>query len=132
MVETCPCCGARSSVADPLVAACDVLVRRALELIGKRLQSAERSRYSDPRMAGRSVTEAHLVWQPTPAQVDKALASAWGMVPDLVELHGCCGTTPDEVVAVLDRYVRDLVVTMAGHDPDELRYRLAAYLGVPA
>lgn len=128
--KRCDYCGARDAVADPLVAACDVLVLRALELVGSRIIRADRSRWS--RFGDRPKHEAYLVWQADPDQIDRALDGAWTTVPLIVRDHGCCGLTVDEVVATLDRYVRDLVQTMTGHSVVELRYRMAAYLGVPA
>lgn len=128
--DTCPCCGAvRVATGDPLVAAADVLVYRALELVGKRLVRVERSRYQ--RMDGRGWHEAHLLWQADDALVDKALAGAWEAVPAVLTEHGCCGATPEQMTLVLDRYVRDLLATGTGHSVTELRYRLGAYLGVP-
>jgi hypothetical protein len=128
--KRCDVCGARDAAADPLVAACDVLVLRALERIGNDLLSVERSRRG--ALVDRPRHEAHLRWQPDPERLDRALGGAWTHVPYLIAEHGCCGLTVDEVTATLDRYVRDLVQTMTGHSVVELRYRMAAYLGVPA
>lgn len=128
--DVCPCCGtAHVSVGDPLVAVCDVLVLRALELIGKRVVRFERSRYQ--RMNGRPWHEAHLLWPADRKAVDQGLAEAWDQVAPLLAEHGCCGATPEQVALVLDRYVRDLCAVMQGHSTEELRYRLSAYVGVP-
>lgn len=116
--------------AAALVAACDVLILRALERVGNDLLSTERSRRG--ALNGRPRHEAHLRWQPEPGRVDKALAGAWEHVPYVVDQYGCCGVEAVEVTATLDRYVRDLIVTMQGHDVVELQYRMTAYLGVPA
>lgn len=131
MADVCPCCRQRveAAGADPLVAACDMLVLRALELVGKRIVRADRSRYA--RMGDQPWHEAHLNWQPDPNTVDRGLAGAWDAVPVLLIEHGCCGLSPDQLVVVLDRYVRDLLAVGAGHAVGELRYRLGAYLGVP-
>ena len=128
--KRCDCCGARDGVADPLVAACDVLVLRALELVGARVIRSDRSRWA--RFGDRPKHEAHLVWQADEDQVERALEGAWTSVSLIVGEHGCCGVDSAEVVATLDRYVRDLVLTMTGHSALELRYRMTAYLGVPA
>lgn len=127
--EACPYCGCNTEAGDPLVAACDVLVIRALELVGKRLVRLDRSRYA--RMGTRPWHEAHVLWQADRALVDKALGDAWTSVPAVVSEHGCCSLTADQLVVVLDRYVRDCVDAMAGHDVGELRVRLGAYLGLP-
>lgn len=127
--EACPYCGCETAAGDPLVAACDVLVLRALELVGKRLVRLDRSRYA--RMGDRPWHEAHVLWQADRNLVDKALADAWTSVPAVVAEHGCCSLTADQLAVVLDRYVRDCVDAMAGHDVGELRVRLGAYLGLP-
>ena len=124
----CVTCGGIDAPAEPLVAACDVLVLRALERIGNDLLSVERARRG--ALKDRPRHEAHLRWQPAPERLDKALSGAWTHVDYLVAEHGCCGLSSVEVAATLDRYVRDLVQTMTGHDVRELRYRMAAYLGV--
>lgn len=126
---TCKCCGgpaAHESVA--LVAACDMLVLRALELLGKRIVRLDRSRFA--RFTGRPFHEAHLMWQPDDKAVEQALADAWTTVDLVLDEHGCCGITVQQLTLILDRYVRDLVVTMTGHSTIELRYRLGVYIDV--
>jgi hypothetical protein len=125
----CDCCGADRNVGDPLVAVCDVLVIRALELVGKRIVRFDRSRYG--RMGDRPWHEAHTLWQADDKAVDGGLGDAWQSVPMLTAEHGCCGADPAQVALLLDRYVRDLCATQTGHAVEELRYRLSAYLGVP-
>lgn len=128
MTGDCPTCG-RPPEGDVLVAACDVLILRALELVGKRLVRVDRSRYA--RLGDRPWHDAHLVWQADEAMTDRALRDAWTTVPAVVREHGCCDLTPDELRRVLDRYARDLIAAGRGHDVDELRMRLSAYLGLP-
>lgn len=108
-----------------LIAACDVLVLRALELIGKRVVRVERSRYA--RLGDRPFYEAHTIWQPDATQLDKALESAWDLVPHVVRVHGKPDVSLTEIRLVLDRYVRELVRSTRGHDVTELAYRLRAY-----
>lgn len=113
-----------------MVAACDMLVIRALELLGKRVVTrARRGRWEQTNLPWH---QAHILWQADRNQIDAALTDAWTAIPSMIEEHGCCGATPAELTAVLDRYVRDLVQMKMGHDVIELRYRLGAYLGVPA
>lgn len=128
--DRCPTCGQHiERPADPLVAACDMLVVRALELLGKRVVTrARRGRWEQTNLPWH---QAHVLWQADGAQVNAALADAWTPVPEVIEEHGCCGASPAQLTAVLDRYVRDLVQMKMGHDVTELRYRLGAYLGVP-
>ena len=125
--DLCPCCGT-VTVADhdPLVAACDVLVYRALELIGKRIVRIDRSRFG--RMGDRPWHEAHLLWQPDDKCVDQGLADAWLSVDAVLSEHGCCGITTEQLTLILDRYVRDLCLTMQGHSTTELRYRLDVFV----
>lgn len=138
-MTVCQCCGQPAPAGQPttpvnpeaaLTAACDVLVMRALELLGKRIVRSERSRFR--RMGDRPFHEAHVLWQPDPSMVDKALADAWTTVEQVLTDHGCCGVTVDQLTLVLDRYVRDMVVTMRGHSLQELRYRLGVYVGASA
>jgi hypothetical protein len=114
------------AITDPaLIAACDVLVVRALELVGKRLVRVDRSRYA--RLAGRPFHEAHLLWQPDAEMLDKALAGAWTQVPQVVRDHSTSGVEPRWVSLALDRYVRDLVRASRGHEVDHLRYVLRVF-----
>lgn len=127
----CPCCGSPNQAAHlPLVAACDVLVLRALERVGNHILRVERSRFA--RLGSRPRHEAYLLWQPDEPLIDKGLDGAWDALPLVCDEHGCCNVRPDEVATVLDRYVRDLLLTMVGHTTRDLRYRLTAYLNVPA
>ena len=96
----CPVCGSLTgqslATASPLLAVCDVLVIRALEVTGKRIVRAERSRF---RILGtRPMHEAHTIWRPTPDLVEKSLRSAWAVVPALMDSYGCCGITAVNVI----------------------------------
>lgn len=108
-----------------LIAACDVLVLRALELIGKRIVRVDRSRFG--RLNGRPFHEAHLLWQPDQSQIDRALETAWDLVPHVVRVHGRPDVSAAEIRLVLDRHVRELVKSTRGHDVTELAYRLGAF-----
>lgn len=79
-------------------------------------------------MGDHPMTVAHLLWQADAATLDRALAGCWdGMLDRVLDEHH-----PDAdvaaVAAVLDRYVRDLVVEQVGHRLDELRVRLGPVL----
>lgn len=108
-----------------LVAACDVLVLRALELVGKRIVRAERSRFG--RIGDKPFHEAHVLWQPDSEMLEKSLATAWTFLPQIVGTHAMPHVSPKQVELVLDRYVRDLVTQMRGHDVMDLRYCLKAF-----
>lgn len=132
-VSPCPCCGGYSSTmlrssASPLLAVCDVLVLRALEVAGKRIVRAERSRFRV--MGTRPWHVAHTLWQPDQAQVTKSLTNAWDVVPALLDAHGCCNVTAWQVTKCLDDYASDLLLTGTAHDLDELRYRFRSVLGI--
>ena len=128
----CPVCGTYSinpgAQSSALLGVCDVLVIRALETVGKRIVRVDRSRYQ--RLGGRPWHLAHTVWPPNGDMIDKALHDAWNVVPPLLNVHGCCGITAQQVTDVLDAYCRDLLITQTGHDVNELRYRFEAFLGI--
>lgn len=131
-LATCPMCGAKSLPVSyqtsALLAVCDVLVIRALEAVGKRIVRVDRSRFA--RLGTKPWHLAHTLWQPDKAMTDKALAGAWDVVPAMLDEHGCCGITSHQVTAMLDSYVRDLLITGTGHATTELRYRFEAFLGL--
>jgi hypothetical protein len=124
-IAPCPCCGALTgttlAVSSPLLAVCDVLVIRALEVTGKRIVRAERSRF---RVLGtRPWHEAHTIWRPSQEHVAKSLQNAWDVIPALLDVHGCCGLTTVQVVDCLNQYATDLLITGTQHSLGELRYR---------
>lgn len=103
----------------PLVTACDVLVLKALEAVGKRLVRSDRARY---RVLGaRPFHEAHCLWLAPPDLVSKALRSAWDVVPSL------CMHVPDipNLTSVLDMYVKAVIAAQKPHDVNDLARLLA-------
>jgi hypothetical protein len=133
-VVPCTCCGSYTgetlSTSSQILAVSDVLVVRALEAVGKRIVRAERARYQ--KMGARLWHEAHTVWPPPPddSAVSRTLASAWEIVPVLLQTHGHPGATSRQVTELLDAYVRDLLITGTAHTFAELRYRFAHNLGI--
>lgn len=113
---------------DAIVAVCDVLVLRALEVTGKRIVKLDRSRFS--KMGNNPWHVAHTIWQPDSHIVNKALAGAWDILPIMVEAHGCCGIGVASTAKMLDDYTRDLLVTGRKHNLDDLRYRFESRLHV--
>jgi hypothetical protein len=107
-----------------LAAACDMVVLRALELVGKRVARDERSRHGALRRSGKEWHEAHTLWTPEPHQVDAALAGAWALLPRLSSEHGCCGLADPALVLILDGYVRELVASSRPHEYANLQRRL--------
>lgn len=109
----------RPAAPTPLVAACDALVLKALESVGKRLVRYDRARY---RVLGtRPFHEAHCLWPAPASLVDKALCSAWDVVPSL------CMHVPDipNLTSVLDMYVKAVVDSQKPHDCNDLANVLA-------
>lgn len=103
----------------PLVTACDVLVLKALEAVGKRLVRSDRARY---RVLGtRPFHEAHCLWEAPDDLVSKALRSAWDVVPSL------CIHVPDipNLTSVLDMYVKAVIAAQKPHDVNDLARLLA-------
>lgn len=129
----CPVCGAitlvPSSSASTLLAVCDVLVRKALEQLGKYLVRASRPRFR--QLGNRPWLLAHTLWTPDDAMVSKALRGAWDVVPALLDIHGCCGITSVQVVDMLNVYVHDLAVTGMAHDISLLHARFVNGLNLP-
>lgn len=128
----CPLCGsftgATLATASPLLAVCDVLVIRALEVAGKRIVRAERSRFRT--LGTRPWHVAHTIWRPDQVHVTKSLQNAWDVVPALLDSYGCCGVTSRQVTRCLDQYTADLLITGTPHDVNELRYRFSSVLGI--
>lgn len=119
MNEPCPACG--HVEIEPLVAACDVLVRRALELLGKRTLTGKMRR---PRP---DWTTAYLFHHIEPDKLEKSLADAWELIPHVVVTHGCCGIQEEELELALTSYVIDLVLDHAPHTSDLLAEKLSAF-----
>lgn len=116
----------RPTTAQPgLLGAADVLVVRALELVGKRIVRVERSRYRS--LNGRPFHEAHTLWQPDTEMLNKALAGAWSQVPQVVRDHGHASVDAGQVELALDRYVRDLVRARRDHSVADLAYVMRAF-----
>ena len=101
--RACQCCGV-----DPLAVACEALVVRALEVLGKRIVRSSRGPHRDAYHAGeRQWHEAHLDHRPSPSHVDATLAKAWDLVPDVCRQWG--EPDPDAVADRLDWYTRWLI-----------------------
>lgn len=112
--------------AQVLVAACDMLVLRALELIGKRVVRDDRSRFLTLQATGRAWFEAYTIWAPEPAQVDAALSTAWANCDRIVAFYGHWGYTETTLKSALDGYVRQLVEYSHPHNRGALTDALFA------
>lgn len=132
LVAPCPVCGTLTGLMlaerSALLAVADVLVYRSLEVVGKRIVRAERRRFK--LLGTRPWHEAHTLWVPDLATVDKSLKGAWDVVPALLSAHGACGSTPVNITHVLDQYVRALLAKGRYHTVRELRQWLESELGI--
>jgi hypothetical protein len=108
-----------------LAAACDIIVRRALERAGSRLRSAAgkgqpggaASIQCDDPYAFHTQIDATMY-----SNFDALLEGAWTLVPEVAERYR---TDPEELVNILDTYTRALLAARQAH-----RYgRLALALG---
>lgn len=108
---------------------CDVLVIKALEKLGKYLVRKDGSRYRERQRI--EWHEAHLIWQPTPAVVDRVLSDAWEVVPALVDTYGVSETTSEDVIAMLSAYARGLAISGRPHTSEQLQQQFADVLGIP-
>lgn len=113
---------------EPLLAACDMLTLRALELAGKRLVT--RSRRTEWQQMSMPWHRAHTVWAASDDVVDAALRAAWSDVP-LAMRHAPAGVTAGEVRRVLDAHARECLALQRPHDVDLLRVRLEVACGAP-
>lgn len=111
----------------PLVAACDVLVLKALEAVGKRLVRADRARYRV--LGGRPFHEAHTLWAATLSELDKVLRTAWDTLPDVAAVAAVPGPVATAHLShVLDAYVRTVVGQQRPHRAEDLARVLARAL----
>lgn len=112
--------------ADALLAACDVLMHRALERAGSRLRSA-----AGKRTAGGAASvpcddpaRLHCTIDATAfADIGQLLDGAWSLTPDIAARHH---VDPERLTLLLDRYARALLATGEPHTHDRLGHALAA------
>jgi len=109
--------------ADALLFASDILVVKALESVGKRLVSADRSRYSQRREEGIPFHLAHTRWTAQPG-VEKTLDGAWDSSRGVFLSHGVDEKTVDRLIPVLDAYTRELIRFRLPHETENLARRL--------
>ena len=99
-----------------LLAAGDLLVRRALEHAGNRLRNAARS--ADVDLNGIPAHERHLHVDATClADLDRLLASAWDGLPDICARYDA---DADAVEDLLDTYTRAILAARVPHTWDRL------------
>lgn len=130
----CPACGAYSlapvAEATTLLAVCDVLVVKVLEVLGRRIVRSPRSRFQEIEATGVPWHRAHMLWMPDDELVELVLRGAWDVVPALLTAHGSCGLPPEAVARELDSYVHDLAVSGTPHTFEQLAERLEHRLGL--
>jgi len=130
----CPVCGAWSLTQDgqssALLAVADVLVLKALERVGSWLVRRGRGRYQS--LHGRPLYLAHTLWPAEDEVTAHVLVKgAWDVVPALLDGHGWEHASSEQITAMLDDYVHDLVLTGAEHNMADLAYRFQTRLNLP-
>lgn len=133
LAAPCAFCGAYSlpgfAAHSALFALSDLLVLKALEVVGKRIVRVSRTRYN--LREGRPWHESHALWRPDGPMMDKGLENAWDLVPVLIDSQGLSATVaPTVVVNMLDRYTRDLLMAGQPHSVRLLRARFEKVLGI--
>lgn len=133
LAAPCPACGAYSlpglAAHSALFALSDLLVLKALEVVGKRIVRVSRTRYN--LRQNRPWHESHTLWRPDGPMMDKGLEAAWDLVPVLIDSQGLSATfSASAVVPMLDRYARDLLMSGTPHDVRHLRARFEKVLGI--
>lgn len=128
-IDPCNSCG-HTPVAS-ILAVSDVLVVRALETVGKRIVRADRNRFNT--LGDRPWHEAHLIWRPDEAMVDKAMKGAWDVLPAMLQNHDGSGViTAMQLQDVIDSYVRLLLFNQTPHHLNSLRVRIESSLYAPS
>jgi hypothetical protein len=104
------------------VAACEIVVHRALEVAGKRLVGRDRH-----KLAGLAAWEYHTApgYTITPASVPRLLAEAFTAVPVLAAR---VGIDPHRLEVALTSYVGSRLTCAVRHDPEVLRQHLTTTL----
>jgi hypothetical protein len=109
---------------DALLAACDVLMHRAMERAGARLRSAagKRTNGGAASIPCDDPTRLHCSIDATSfADLGSLLDGAWVIVPDIASR---CRVDPDRLTSSLDRYARAILATGEPHTHDRLAHAL--------
>jgi hypothetical protein len=99
---------------DCLLLACDVAVRRALELASKRMLTRAYLAFQGLRDLPPYLMYLQLPAVTDAVRQDQLLRGAWTSLPEQLQ-------AVDGLVEALDVYARGLVSTCARHDPELLR-----------
>ena len=111
---------------EAVVAACHVLVARAMEKAGARLRSAagKRTPGGAATITCADVATLHTTLDATEhADLGSLLAGAWTLVPEVAE---ACGRDAADLTQTLDNYARTLLATGTAHGIDRLSACLTA------
>ena len=104
---------------EPLAAACEVLVFRALERAGNKLRQKNQTLRN---------VEVHSAYLHARGDVDVLLDGAWGCATEVLKAYS---EDTDEVVSTLDFYVRGLLTQQKPHSPHTLALLLKAWVTHP-
>ena len=99
---------------DCLLLACDVAVRRALELGSKRMLTRGLLVNQALKECPQYLIYTHLPAVTDPARLERLLKGAWTSLPEALQ-------AVDGLVGALDSYARDLLATCEEHNPEYLR-----------
>ncbi len=113
---TCDCCGV-----DPVALACEMLILRALEVLGKRLvrEAGKKNRWQDRGDTGWYAL--HTIWPASAKDIDGALRNAWDMVDEVQARWGTRDRYDILLGQKLDTYTRRLVTDQRLPDLGEIR-----------
>jgi hypothetical protein len=105
----------RTTVDEPLTAACDIIVRRALERAGSRLRSAA-GKGQPGGAASIPCEDLCTLHTQVDASIhsnfDALLEGAWSLVPEVAERYG---VDPASLSSILDTYTRALLAAKQEH-----------------
>jgi hypothetical protein len=99
---------------DCLLLACDVAVRRALELASKRMLTREHLRDQRLRELPQYLVYTRLSVQTCRYSIEYLVGGAWAGLPDGL-------TSSPGLIDALDDYVRSLLLSAQTHQPEYLR-----------
>ena len=96
-----------------LLAACEVLVFRALERAGNRLKNKTQG-----KIPGVAASETYMFHKVNTATLDFVLQDAWSAVDRFAVKYG---VNPQRLTDCLDAYTRAILVEQKAHDPEMMR-----------
>lgn len=109
-----------SEEAVKLTILADMVVRRALESVGKRILRADRSRFRRLDELGRDITDAHTAWLADEVEAGRAIRGAWAILPGALSAHDLTHVDPAQLSQVLEEFVLHHVRTSRRYEVSRL------------